>query len=289
MSTTYPTHPAATPTWRRRDERERRDEGERERGGGNPPCLVELQVSGSRPPLFWAHGISGNTSHYRPIARLLAPRRDVYGLENRTATPSDRLAESARRFAELINERRPDGPCEILGYSIGGLVALETARQLAMVGREVALVGILDTAPPTVPVAPENTSVTLALISRGLGLEPPFDPGTVGTDSELIAGLSARAVEARILPASLAFDYVSAMVRTYTSNGQAADRYRPPAYRGRTAVLFTRGGDAIRHRDLWRTFAPGISRTDILDLDHFSLIGDAAPTVHAVVDAWLTR
>ncbi|MFD0971402.1 thioesterase domain-containing protein [Plantactinospora endophytica] len=281
--------PVATPGVGRRDERGRRDDGERARHGGDAARLVEIAVSGSRPALFWAHGISGSTSHYRPLARLLAARRDVYGLENRTAAPSYRLAESARRFAAAINECRPDGPCEILGYSIGGLVALETARQLTMAGREVALVGILDTAPPTVPVAPENTAVTLALISRGLGLEPQFDPGTVGTDSELIAMLSARAVEARILPAALAFDYVSALVRTYTSNARAAEHYRPSAYHGRAAVLLTRGGDAIRHRDLWRAFAPGISRTDVLDLDHFSLIGDAAPTVHAVIDAWLTR
>ncbi|MFF0151913.1 thioesterase domain-containing protein [Micromonospora sp. NPDC005203] len=289
MSTTYPTQSTATPGWRRRDERGRREEGERGRQGGNASCLVEIQVSGNRPPLFWAHGISGSTSTYRPIARLLAGRRDVYGLENRTANPSNRLAESARRFAAAINERRPDGPCEILGYSLGGLVALETARQLVMTGREVTLVGILDTAPPTVPVAPENTSVALSLISRGLGLRPPFDPATIGTDPELIAMLSVRAVEARILPASLAFDYVSAMARTYTANGQAADRYRPRAYRGRAAVLLTRDGDALRHLDLWRRFAPGIYRTDILDLDHFSLIGDAAPTVHAVIDEWLTR
>ncbi len=95
------------------------------------------------------------------------------------------LAESARRYAAAINACRPDGPCEVLGYSLGGLVALETARQLALAGREVALVGILDTAPPTVPVAPENTSVALSLISRGLGLEPPFDPETVGLAGQL--------------------------------------------------------------------------------------------------------
>ncbi|MBY8870517.1 hypothetical protein K7640_01515 [Micromonospora sp. PLK6-60] len=247
-----------------------------------------MQVSGNRPPLFWAHGISGGTSNYRPVTRLLATRRDVYGLENRTTTAPTRLEESARRYAAAINERRPDGPCEIFGYSLGGLVALETARQLTMAGREVALVGIIDTAPPTVPVAPENTSVALSLVSRGLGLDPPFDPATVGEEPELIAMVSARAVEARILPAGLAFDYVSAMVRTYLRNGRAADRYRPPAYHGPTAILFTRDGDAVRHRDLWRRFAPGITRTDVLDLDHFSLIGAAAPRVHAVIDTWLT-
>ena len=214
----------------------------------------------------------------------------MYGLENRTTTPPTRLEESARRYAAAINECRPDGPCEIFGYSIGGLVALETARQLTMAGREVSMVGILDTAPPTVPVAPESTSVALSLVSRGLGLEPPFDPATVGTESELIAMLSARTIEARILPASLAIDYVRAMVRTYMGNGQAADRYRPSAYHGPTAILFTRDGDAVRHRDLWHRFAPGISRTDVLDLDHFSLIGAvAAPAVHAVIDAWLTN
>jgi thioesterase domain-containing protein len=274
VSTTYPLLSATTPR--------------RERRSNNEPCLVEMQVSGDRPPLFWAHGISGSTGLFRPVARLLASRRDVYGLENHAATTSAPLEELARRYAAAINACRPDGPCEVVGYSLGGLVALETARQLARSGREVALTGILDTAPPTVPVAPENTSVALSMISYILGLKPPFDPQTVGTDSELISLLSLRAVEARVLPSSLAFDYVSAMVRTWTWNGQAADSYRAPAYHGPTAILFTRNGDAIRHRELWRTFAPGTVRTKIVDLDHMTLIRDAS-SLHAVIDEWLTR
>jgi thioesterase domain-containing protein len=243
--------------------------------------LVDMRATGERPPLVWAHGISGRAGHFRPFVPRLAETRDIYGLENHACPEPSSLEEMGARYAAAIDRRRPGGPYEIFGYSLGGLIALETARQLTALGREVTLVGLLDTAPPTVAVAPETVAVTVSLVARGLGLPPPADAG-----DDPVLELSRHAVEARVLPAGLAVAYIRAMVATYTRNGEAADAYRPPPYHGPVALLFTETGDAVRHRDLWRRFAPNVVAEDVVALDHFALIGEAADSVIDIVERW---
>jgi thioesterase domain-containing protein len=133
----------------------------------------------------------------------------------------------------------PGESCKIFGYSVGGLIALETARQLAATGHEAVLVGTLDTGLPSVAVAPENFVETLSMACRVISLDPP--PGLAAIDSVggQILGVSRRAVAARLLPAGFATAYVRAMADTYVFNGEAADAYLPIAHLGPVATLFT--------------------------------------------------
>ena len=46
-----------------------------------------------------------------------------------------------------IREVQPDGPYALMGYSLGGLVALEMAQHLSKDGEKVALLAMLDAYP----------------------------------------------------------------------------------------------------------------------------------------------
>ncbi|CAM5612212.1 Amino acid adenylation domain-containing protein OS=Streptomyces microflavus OX=1919 GN=HUT09_31485 PE=3 SV=1 [Streptomyces microflavus] len=48
------------------------------------------------------------------------------------------------RYADLIEAARPEGACLLLGYSLGGNLAFETAKELERRGRRVGHVVILD-------------------------------------------------------------------------------------------------------------------------------------------------
>ncbi|MFJ3777375.1 acyltransferase domain-containing protein [Streptomyces sp. NPDC090075] len=113
--------------------------------GDNSP-LRPLRVAGSGAPLFLVHAAGGTTDVYRALVERLGDERPVYGLERLEEAPT--VTEKARRYAETIAAAHPDGPCLLGGWSFGGFVAQETARQLTAAGREVELVVLLDSVRP---------------------------------------------------------------------------------------------------------------------------------------------
>ncbi|MDQ1021986.1 type I polyketide synthase [Streptomyces afghaniensis] len=108
--------------------------------------LRPLRATGSRPPLFLVHAAGGPVTVYRTLAERLGEDRPVYGLERTEEART--VPEKARRYAEAIAAVHPDGPCLLGGWSFGGFVAQETARQLTAAGRDVPLVVLLDSVRP---------------------------------------------------------------------------------------------------------------------------------------------
>ncbi|NUR67947.1 MAG: non-ribosomal peptide synthetase, partial [Streptomyces sp.] len=112
-------------------------------GGATPR---PLRATGSRPPLFLVHAAGGPTTVYKALAEALDAEQPVFGLdridEARTVT------EKARRYAEAIDAARPNGPLLLGGWSFGGFVAQEAARQLAAAGRDIPLVVLIDSVRP---------------------------------------------------------------------------------------------------------------------------------------------
>jgi hybrid polyketide synthase/nonribosomal peptide synthetase FtdB len=52
--------------------------------------------------------------------------------------------DKVARYADLVESVRPEGPCNLLGYSLGGNIAFEVAKELERRGREVPNVVIMD-------------------------------------------------------------------------------------------------------------------------------------------------
>ncbi len=117
------------------------------------PPLVPLQTFGERPPLFLVHPAGGHVICYRGLAVSLAPDQPVYGLQPRGLEdglePIANLPEMAAYYVEAIRRLRPRGPYRLGGWSFGGVVAWEMARQLHAAGETVDLLAMLDTAPLT--------------------------------------------------------------------------------------------------------------------------------------------
>jgi thioesterase domain-containing protein len=60
------------------------------------------------------------------------------------------IEQHASQALSMIRVRQPDGPLALVGYSIGGLVAYEVARQAVDAGQQVEWLGILDMVTPPV-------------------------------------------------------------------------------------------------------------------------------------------
>jgi thioesterase domain-containing protein len=124
--------------------------------GASPwSCLVGLKPEGTLPPLFCIHDSSGNVVVYRQLAGLLEQGQPVYGLQypDQDKSPLEALsiAAQAARYVAEIRRRQPRGPYYLAGYSIGGLIAFEIARQLTAAGQQVALLAMLDAFAPDFP------------------------------------------------------------------------------------------------------------------------------------------
>ncbi|MFF8974231.1 acyltransferase domain-containing protein [Streptomyces sp. NPDC014995] len=116
------------------------------RPAGERSPLTTLRAAGSGPPLFLVHAAGGTTDVYRSLAERLGDERPVYGLERLEDAPT--VTDRARRYAEAVAAVHPEGPCLLGGWSFGGFVAQETARQLTAAGREVELVVLIDSVRP---------------------------------------------------------------------------------------------------------------------------------------------
>ena len=118
--------------------------------------LVTMQPSGSRLPFFCIAGILGSVLDFYPLSRHLNAEQPFYGLRSLglrlSEVPLTTIADIAACHIQGIRSVQPDGPYRIGGYSFGGKVVFEIARQLTNEGYGVELLSIIDTvAPKTEP------------------------------------------------------------------------------------------------------------------------------------------
>lgn len=109
-------------------------------------CIVSLQPSGTRIPLFCVPAAAGTPLLFQELAVRLAPGQPVYafqspGLDGKE-TPLATVEEMAARYIREIKVVRPRGPYSLFGYCLGGNVALEMAVRLQEEGEAVSLLGI---------------------------------------------------------------------------------------------------------------------------------------------------
>ena len=112
-------------------------------------AVVPLRAEGSGPPLLLMPGIGGHVLKYKPMVDLLRTDRPVYGLEMRPDVAAHRQPRSieqiAADFVRRIKALQPAGPYLLAGWSFGGVLSIEIARQLRADGRAVPMVLLFDT------------------------------------------------------------------------------------------------------------------------------------------------
>ncbi|OHX36724.1 hypothetical protein BJL95_04270 [Methylomonas sp. LWB] len=115
--------------------------------------LVPLKRQGENPALFCFHPVGGHVICYNDLAKSLPEDLPVYGLrapgmESEQALITQ-LPELASYYLPFIKSVQSEGHYRLLGYSFGGLLAYEVARQLEKSGDKVEFVALLDTAHPS--------------------------------------------------------------------------------------------------------------------------------------------
>jgi thioesterase domain-containing protein len=116
---------------------------------------VLLQAAGEGKPLFIFPGIAGVPSTYADLASRLGDERPVYGLHligsQSECEPVRQVGRLAQLYAAELRSVQPRGPYLLFGYSFGGVLAFEVARELLSHGERVGLVAMADCPAPGYP------------------------------------------------------------------------------------------------------------------------------------------
>jgi len=110
--------------------------------------VVLLNSEGEEPPLFLIHPVGGAIICFEKLARTLRGQRTCYALQDlglMTVGYDFRTLEAmASYYVRCIQAIQPKGPYSLVGYSMGGTIAVEMARQLQQVKETVTLLGLID-------------------------------------------------------------------------------------------------------------------------------------------------
>jgi amino acid adenylation domain-containing protein len=118
--------------------------------------LVELRAAGSRPPLFCVHAAGGDVLAYFALAERVDEKWPVVAIRSRAVEdPNIELGsveELAASYADAIVQRQAAGPIHLLGWSLGGVLALAIAHELQRRGRAIGFLGLIDAWPKSLLV-----------------------------------------------------------------------------------------------------------------------------------------
>jgi thioesterase domain-containing protein len=222
--------------------------------------LVALNRAGKRPPLFLMAGAGGLGIAFVAWARRLGPDQPTWALQcpalEGRGLPDRSVRSIARANVVAIRSVQPRGPYDLAGYSFGGLVALETARQLRAAGQQVRLLAIIDSFPPEpalLPPLPRRAPLRKVRDLAGVALMSALStPG--GRDHWRVQDHAVR----------------------------LARRYTAPPWDGRTLVLVGQSDDK-ELRAAWSPHLTGPWRLVNIPGDHLSLT--RLPWAATVADA----
>jgi amino acid adenylation domain-containing protein len=136
--------------------------------------LVAIQDQGSGAPFFCVHPAGGIVYCFRDLARAMGADRPLIGiqspgLEDDALLPAT-IEALAANYLAAITRAYPTGPYHLGGWSMGGLVAFEMARQLRERSETVATLAMLDAQAPKAD-RPKITAKLQALASEIAALD----------------------------------------------------------------------------------------------------------------------
>ena len=128
--------------------------------------MVTVRPGGTMQPLVFMPNLGGAAFCGRELVQGLPAELPLYSVQiDRPPdwTGHNSLEAIAAECVTAIENAHLPPPHQVAGYSFGGMLAYEVARQLAAKGRRVAFVGILDTGPDDGPRATLRTRALFAV------------------------------------------------------------------------------------------------------------------------------
>ncbi|RAM49069.1 MAG: non-ribosomal peptide synthetase [Hapalosiphonaceae cyanobacterium JJU2] len=206
--------------------------------------IVPIQTQGNRPPLFCIHPGGGNILCYQYLSYHLGSEQPFYGIQsvgiNPKNEPHTSIEQMAAYYIQELKFIQAHGPYFLLGWSLGGLIAFDMARQLVDQGEQVALLGLIDSYPfvasPGQRPEPESEAEILANLSKEYLDLCSEELQKLAPDKQLIYVIE-QAKQRKLIPENIDMAHARHFLKIYKLNSQAGRNYKPQYY-SNPIVLF---------------------------------------------------
>jgi len=249
------------------------------------------------PPVFLVHPVGGGLSHYSPLAETLDDGRAIFGIRARGLEPGEAVGPAsiegmARLYLNEIRKVQPHGPYTLIGWSIGGIIAHEIARQCVEAGESIAFLGMIDS----------YTPAALVRMDRGVAHDDDTAPQVLGRlflsdlfgeevdlaeGEDPVAAALASARVAGVLPRADAA-MIGRLYRVFATNRHALSRHELTS-RAVPATLFcaTQNGGELSETG-WRALTGPTLSVHLVEADHYSIMSKPClakwgPAIHGMV------
>jgi amino acid adenylation domain-containing protein len=267
----------------------------RQPGGVGASPMVEIQpgADGERP-LFLIHPAGGNVLCYLPLARHLGRGQPVFGLQDPNFESAEEprfvIPEMVALYLDAVRAAQPRGPYRLGGWSLGGVLAQEMARQLEGAGEEVEQLLLIDARSPTTLEAEwgrERSAADLLLwFAAQLGVPVSREEIEALPPAERFPAVLARGQAAGRLPADLDPERALHIFEVYRTEMSAERTHRPAPCHCRITLIRAAAGieDEQRkgedHALGWRGLSGTGLTIEVIPGAHQTLMDE--PHVHAL-------
>ncbi|SCG69330.1 non-ribosomal peptide synthetase [Micromonospora halophytica] len=234
------------------------------------------------------HPSGGELFCYVPLSRALGGEIGVTGFaadpRDADAAPAEAMAATAARIARSLVEGGLLASCCLAGWSYGGVLAFEVARQIEQKTGERPSVVLLDAAYDEDAEPLDEATVRRRFVHDVARLNGHDGPEVTAVLNDPDAGtadiretLTGLGVELELTGQELARRFA-----TFRSSALSQQEYRPPTPYGGPVTLVTAGPNPAMEEQ-WRAVCTGPFRAESVPGDHYTLF--TAPALSRVVAA----
>ncbi|HKR12256.1 MAG TPA: amino acid adenylation domain-containing protein [Pyrinomonadaceae bacterium] len=209
--------------------------------------IVPMQPEGTSPAFFSPHASGGNLLCYKDLAQHIGPDQPFYGVQPHTPETGlvvhTEIEAMAAEYVQAMRSVQPAGPYFLGGWSMGGVIAFEMARQLQEQGETIGLLALIDAPAPTGEQSDHNWAMLLASFALDLGIKSenlrpflekiaPFPP------MAQLRKVWAEAKALKLIPSDMTLVEFRRIFDIFKINANTMESYRPREYNGKI-TLFT--------------------------------------------------
>ncbi|AEC21905.1 amino acid adenylation [Pusillimonas sp. T7-7] len=259
----------------------------------------------ANPPFVCVHPVAGDVSVFLDLARALPPSLPFWAIQAAGLEQGQQvlrtIPEMARANLQALAKRGQASPRWVGGYSFGGLVAFEMARQLAALGSPPERVVLIDTPAPlerTSILDPDPERAQAQWLARMADVRARFQGiEPVLTQEELLTVPASSRFEfaaqrlhgAKLLPPAADAHWLERALDTGMAQYEAYLAYRPAANADTALCLALIRASAPRDSDLgkhenqllalpdmgWQTYSTSVEIRHVAG-DHVTMLSGAS-------------
>jgi amino acid adenylation domain-containing protein len=208
--------------------------------------LVPMRTEGAKLTLFGPHASAGHVWCYKELVQHLGEDQPFFGVQARQPESGlvyyTKIEEMATDYLEAIRSVQPHGPYMLAGWSMGGVIAFEMARQFQAQGEEISMLALMDAHASDGKVEEFGWGELLSIFAIDLGLNLTNETATVEEIQALPPMAQLRRVwkEAKlagVVPSDMTLVEFRRMFDIFKINANTVASYKSEEFRGRITLF----------------------------------------------------